>query len=176
VFANTGAAAAVFHVYDRLQLAQLPRRYTVGARRQLEGVWPLAGPDTAYDLWVLGPNGLHRHFTGAAAPGPEVELVYRPASGELGVRLRNGGTRACSFELTANAYVSATPSLHAVAAGEVVTLNLPLGSSGHWYDFSLRVVGLPGFCRRFAGRMETGADSISDPAVVKSVVATGVPA
>jgi phospholipase C len=172
VFANSGAAAAVFHVYDRLHLSQLPRRYTVGAGRQLEGVWPLAGLDHSYDLWVLGPNGLHRHFTGAAAPGPEVELVYRPASAELGVSLRNG-TRACCFELTANAYVSAPPSLHAVAAGEVVTLNLALGSSGHWYDFSLRVVGLPGFCRRFAGRMETGADSISDPAMGQPMVLKG---
>ncbi len=173
VFANTGAAAAVFHVYDRLQLSQLPRRYTVGAGRQLEGAWPLTRQDPAYDLWVLGPNGLHRYFTGAAAPGPEVGLVYRPASAELGVSLRNGSAVLCSFELTANAYANAPPSRHAVAAGEVVTLNLPLGSSGLWYDFSLRVVGLPGFCRRFAGRMETGADSISDPAIGQPMVLSG---
>ncbi|MRT32913.1 DUF756 domain-containing protein, partial [Xylella fastidiosa subsp. multiplex] len=31
LFANTGSAAAVFHVYDRLNLDRLPRRYMVEA-------------------------------------------------------------------------------------------------------------------------------------------------
>ena len=42
---------------------------------------------------------------------------------------------------------------------------LPLGASGGWYDFSVRVNGQADFSRRFAGRMETGADSTSDPAM-----------
>jgi phospholipase C len=40
-----------------------------------------------------------------------------------------------------------------------------LSSSAHWYDFTLTVSGLAGYTRRFAGRLETGADSWSDPAL-----------
>ena len=40
-----------------------------------------------------------------------------------------------------------------------------LAASGGWYDFSGTVVELPGFVRRFAGRAETGRDSVSDPAM-----------
>jgi phospholipase C len=179
VFANAGTAAAVFHVYDRLRLSQLPRRYTVGAGRQLEGAWPPVGQNGAYDLWVLGPNGFHRHFAGAltrpsaAAPRPELELAYEPAKGEISARLLNDGDAACSFELTANAYFDPQPSRHGVAAHSALVQSLPLRASGHWYDFTLRAVGLPGFCRRFAGRMETGADSISDPAMGSPLLANG---
>jgi phospholipase C len=178
-FSNTGAAAAVFHVYDRLQLSQLPRRYTVGAGRQLEGVWPSLGPDRAYDLWVLGPNGFHRHFMGeltrpsAAAPRPEVELAYEPAKGAISARLVNDGDTACSFELTANAYFDPQPTRHGVAAHGALVQSLPLRASGHWYDFTLRVIGQPSFCRRFAGRMETGAASTSDPAMGKPLATSG---
>ena len=37
-FENTGSAAAVFHVYDRLHLDRLPRRYTVEPHKQLTDV------------------------------------------------------------------------------------------------------------------------------------------
>ncbi|UUZ52628.1 DUF756 domain-containing protein [Massilia sp. H-1] len=61
-FASRRAAAAVFHVYDRINPAAPPRRYTVAAFTQLDGYWPLAGQGGAYDLWVLGPGGFHRQF------------------------------------------------------------------------------------------------------------------
>ena len=56
VFANTGSAAAVFHVYDRLHLDRLPRRYAVEPGKQLEGSWDAAADGGKYDLWVMGPN------------------------------------------------------------------------------------------------------------------------
>src|SRR3546814_9516890 len=57
LFANTGTAAAVFHVYDRLHLDRLPRRYTLEAGTELDGRWDTTADGGAYDLWVLGPNG-----------------------------------------------------------------------------------------------------------------------
>ncbi len=61
-FAADGAGA-VFHVYDRCAPGAVPRRYSVAAGARLEDGWRF---DTAghHDLWVLGPNGFHRHFTG----------------------------------------------------------------------------------------------------------------
>eukprot|EP01032_Pedospumella_encystans_P022129 gene22130-25081_t len=57
-FINSGAAGAVFHVYDKLHLERIPRRYTVEAGKSLSDLWtPAPGDQGKYDLWVLGPNG-----------------------------------------------------------------------------------------------------------------------
>jgi phospholipase C len=34
-----------------------------------------------------------------------------------------------------------------------------------WYDLSILIEGFDGYERRYAGRIETGKDSISDPAM-----------
>ena len=168
-FVNTGAAAAVFHVYDQHHLAQMPRRYTVEPGKVLSGLWPISRADSGYDLWLLGPNGFHRHFTGqlmpqVQAPMPEIELGFDPVTAELTVRLHNSGTMACTFELKANAYYDAGPVRYAVAAQSQVLHRCSIRPSGCWYDFTLRVAELPLFSRRFAGRLETGQASITDPA------------
>ncbi|POM17000.1 Non-hemolytic phospholipase C [Burkholderia cepacia] len=109
-FANTGRAAAVFHVYDKLHLDRLPRRYVVEPGKTLHGDWAARADDGGkYDLWVLGPNGYHRRFTGdlsrlagARAPHPEVRVGYAGASGNLHLRLRNHGGGTVRFTVKSN--------------------------------------------------------------------------
>ena len=144
-FVNEGKAGAVFHVYDKLRLDLGPRRYTVEAGKQLQADW-LAQP--GYDLWVLGPNGFHRHFTGDAdgATGAQVQAAYG-ADGSLSLQLHNSWPVARTFILAAD--------------GSAQTTLVPAGAkAGHawpgpWYDVSVRVAELPGYARRFAGRVET---------------------
>jgi phospholipase C len=168
-FGNTGTVAAVFHVYDRLRLAEIPRRYTVESGKHVVGTWA-ANTTGAYDLWVLGPNGFHRHFTGntsrlAVTDGanPEVQVTGERASGDLLLKLLNPGGTPCVFRLSANRYFPATVSEYTVVARSEHALRLSLGASGRWYDFSAKVSDQPEFSRRFAGRVETGAPSITDP-------------
>ncbi|HEY1611739.1 MAG TPA: alkaline phosphatase family protein, partial [Paraburkholderia sp.] len=97
VFANSGDVAAVFHVYDRRDLDALPRRYTVARGKQLSDVWSAAADNGEYDLWVLGPVGYHRHFTGTKVNGganPEVQIDYDRSDGTLSLKVRNTGTAA----------------------------------------------------------------------------------
>lgn len=166
-FENAGEAGAVFHVYDRLALDQVPRRYTVEAGKQLQGRWAATA---AYDLWVLGPNGFHRHITGdvrraSGAALPEVIVRAERATGELVLELVNNGGQPCTFQLTANKYYTNTLPEVRVVARSRSSLRLPLGTSSHWYDYSLRVNGAPTWLRRFAGHLENGLPSISDPAM-----------
>ncbi|MEW5770154.1 MAG: phosphocholine-specific phospholipase C [Pseudomonadota bacterium] len=170
-FDNTGAAAAVFHVYDRLNLSAMPRRYTVEPGKLLDGVWSVAASG-AYDLWVLGPNGFHRHCTGNAKRAnlpaqakPEAVAAYDVAGGKLLVKLENHGTRVCVFSVVANKYFDAKPRYVTVPAKGAKTLELPLHDSAYWYDYSVKVRGQADFSRRFAGRMETGEHGFSDPAM-----------
>jgi phospholipase C len=182
VFANTGRAAAVFHVYDRLRLGELPRRYTVEAGKRLKGQWQ-PGPNGTYDLWVLGPNGFHRHFTGNAqlALGddrarPDVEVGYDADSRELVIKLVNEGGAPCVFTLQPNAYFNATAgAVQSVVARGEHRITRSLQSSANWYDFTVKVHKLQGYSRRFAGRLENGLPSLSDPAMGGVAIAQQLP-
>ena len=45
------------------------------------------------------------------------------------------------------------------------TVRIPVVNSAYWYDFSVTVSGQPDYVRRFAGRVETGKHTVSDPAL-----------
>jgi phospholipase C len=53
-----------------------------------------------------------------------------------------------------------------LAAGLTGSLNWNIEASGYWYDFT---AAASTFERRFAGRMETGHDGSSDPAMALSL-------
>jgi phospholipase C len=65
--------------------------------------------------------------------------------------------------MCANAYLGEQEWEGALRAGGETRLSWSMQDSGGWYDFSLSIDELPGYLRRFAGRVETGRDSVSDP-------------
>jgi phospholipase C len=174
-FANNSlnGAGAVFHVYDKLHLDQIPRRYVVEAGKTLEGTWSASADAGKYDLWVLGPNGYHREFVGnlgeqSPAGGPEIQVCYVLCDPpQVEVKLHNRGAGACTFSMRAQAYRNDGPWTVRVAPGAVGEFTWTLGDSGGWYDFVVGCDAAPSFMRRFAGRVESGKDSISDPAMGK---------
>ena len=172
LFANTGRAAAVFHVYDRLHLDRLPRRYTVEPDKQLEDSWDTAADGGKYDLWVLGPNGWHRHFTGdlaqdrIARQDAEIRVCYDIANGDVYVSFINDGEAPCTFEVTPNAYYANHERWSfTVPAGGQIEQHWTLADSYAWYDFTAHLTEDPSWLRRFAGRVETGKASVTDPAM-----------
>lgn len=162
-FRNTGRAAAVFHVYDRLHLDAVPRRYTVEPDETLDDTWP-TGNDGAYDLQVFGPNGWLRHAAGTAggSGAATAEVRYGRA---LQLRLVNDGDAPVTFQVTPNAYRKATTKTVTVAPGKRRVGKWPLGSSHRWYDFTVTCDAEAGWTRRFAGRAENGRPSVTDPAM-----------
>jgi phospholipase C len=159
-FINDGRVAAVFHVYDRLRLDGAPRRYTVEPGKRLADAWEPG----AYDLWTLGPGGFHRHFVGGAMDGPR--LSARAGGGLLRVAVVNPGVVKRSMIVEQAAY-GAGPGpwkLTLVPGGHVERAWSTQASRG-WYDLVARTEGDSAWLRRVAGRIETGRDSISDPAM-----------
>ncbi|AGU48239.1 phospholipase C, phosphocholine-specific [Variovorax paradoxus B4] len=173
LFSNTGTTGAVFHVYDKLNLDRLPRRYMVEPGKTLDDAWNAMRDDSGfYDLWVLGPNGFHRHFKGdlnALRAGgvavPEVRVCYDIANGNVYLEMRNGGKSACKFTVRAKAYRTDGPWTATVEGGAKAELHWDLAASGAWYDFTVACDADTSFVRRFAGRVETGRHSVSDPAM-----------
>ncbi|HEU4536865.1 MAG TPA: phospholipase domain-containing protein, partial [Polyangiaceae bacterium] len=138
----------------------------------LAGTWNVFAADGGkYDLWVLGPNGFHRSFRGdvaassaSGAAAPEVKLCFDLANHDLYVTMINGGAAPCTFTVAANAYRTDGPWRYEVAPGGRFEQNWPIGQHDDWYDFTVSAAQ-GGFERRFAGRMETGAHGVSDPAM-----------
>ena len=166
MFSNTGTHAAVFHVYDKLNLDAIPRRYMVEAGKQLDDVWKTK--DNQYDLWVLGPNGFHRSFTGNVAQVsqfealPEIRVCMEECDPKLLLKVRNDGTQIAKLIVKANAYLpNKTWQIETTTAEK--ELSWDMSEFGGWYDFTVTIQNEPSFSRRFAGRIETNEDSISDP-------------
>jgi phospholipase C len=165
-FSNRGKAGAVFHVYDKLHLDRIPRRYTVEAGRSLTDRWD-ARPDAGrYDLWVYAPNGFVREFGGnlSTAPQerPETKLQYDAANKSIRLELTNAGSDDAAVVVQANAYRTDGPWQMNIGPRGSTAKAWSLVDSHNWYDFT---ASGKNFSRRFAGRLETGDDGVSDPAV-----------
>lgn len=141
--------------------------YAVRAGDTLTRQFPLSlFTDGKYLIEVHGPNGFYRSFRGSqAAASLHIRLEYeqragRP-TGNLRVHLRNTSGRAVDVALEDHS--SAPRSLsHTVHAGEEKAVDLHLGPSHGWYDFTVKASG-PGAEAHFAGHVETGRPSYSDP-------------
>ncbi|GAA0906458.1 phosphocholine-specific phospholipase C [Virgisporangium aurantiacum] len=153
-FRNTGAAAAVFHVR---RAGDDPRTYTVEAGRELTDTWPL-GPD----LSVHGPNGFFRRFTTTAAR-LDVEPSYDKRPRAIALRLRNSGPRRA--EITIRDAYRSRPVTVTLRPGETARRTWPLERTRGWYDLAVTVRDDNAFEYRYAGHVENGTDSISDPAM-----------
>jgi phospholipase C len=169
-FSNTGTQGAVYHVYDKMHLNRIPRRYTVEAGKTLTDIWDVSPDRGKHDLWVYGPNGFVRVFKDDAVTignvaSPEVRVRYDNAKGDVYVKFRNTGTKACTLTMRDNAYGSGGPRTLKVEPGQEVEQNWSLQKSANWYDFSVTADTLKGYERRFAGRVETGKHGFSDPAM-----------
>jgi len=169
LFSNSGAQGAVFHVYDKLHLDAIPRRYTVEAGKSLNDVWSPTALDAGnYDLWVYAPNGFVRRFAGnvssanTASFNPEVQVCYDLVTAQVVLKVHNTGALAGSVTVQPNAYRADGPWAINIPGQSVGTLAWDVADSGQWYDFT--VTG-NSFVRQFAGRIEIGVDSISDPAM-----------
>ena len=138
--------------------------YGVKAGDSLTDVWPLKEFDReAYHLCVYGPNGFFREFRGNAAdPMVDMEFQYADKTTNGLLSLKNAGSQTATIEISDHAYGGGQLS-RTIAAGDTATVMLPFGNSRGWYDFSVTTKGHENFEKRYAGRIETGEDSISDP-------------
>ena len=166
-FSNTGSQGAVFHVYDELNLSRYPKRYTVEAEKMVSDRWKVESTASGnYSLWVLGPNGYHRHFKGnlnglGQGANPEIRVCYDTAGNAVYLTLMNMGDDVAELTVIANAYRQDGPWTYRVDPGMQVEPRWSLAASHSWYDFTVTMDN--GFERRFAGRLETGTDGWSDP-------------
>ncbi|UOE50273.1 phospholipase C, phosphocholine-specific [Mucilaginibacter sp. SMC90] len=148
--------------------------YTVKAGDTLADVWPLHEFENGeYHLRTYGPNGFFREYQGNAAdPQVDVTCEYEQVAGKLtgniALKITNHTNKAQAIAVTDHGYKTGDHKV-SVKAGASSTIVLSLSKSYGWYDFSAKIDGFEKFGKRFAGRVETGKPTFSDPLMGKAL-------
>jgi phospholipase C len=165
---GASSAGSPFHVYS-YGSSFSNRAYAVIAGDALTDTWTSESFNhDRYHFKVHGPNGFFREFKGSINdPGVEVSCAYekdarKKLTGNLELALVNRSSRALTLTIADNAYHQ-LPQTKKIAAGEKITVRIDLSKSSGWYDSSVIINGNNVFENRFAGRVETGKEGISDP-------------
>jgi phospholipase C len=160
-FINNGPKAIVFQVRSG-NTQTGPWTYTVSPGGTVSDSWSANG-QSGYDLSVYGPNGFTRAFKGSfSGANFNVRTSFDLAANALSLSLQNLGktskltiTDAYSGETFTQAF---EPQQSWASTGE---LNRTFG----WYDITLEVDTDSTFRQRISGHLETGRDSVTDPAI-----------
>ena len=157
-FRNSGAATAVFHARSAAP-DQSPRSYTVEPGKTVAGTWAAT---SGYDVSVHGPNGFFRAFRGPKqGPGVTVRAEYDPRVHKVTLVFTNTGSDEIRLTV-ADAYTSRRTTV-VLDAGQSTSRVWNVSRARGWYD--LTVTGHGGVSLRYAGHLENGRDSITDPAM-----------
>jgi phospholipase C len=150
------------------------RNYAVEPGEHLDDSWPVADFEGGiHHLRVYGPNGFFREFIGDKHD-PKVTILFDYSRSAPGGRELTSGVeitatnqdprQAFKIDIRDNAYGKAFVS-GPLSPGERVTRLVDTRQSFGWYDVSVRTTTGGRFEQRYAGRVEDGKCSTSDPAM-----------
>lgn len=133
--------------------------------------WPTKGfNDGAYHLEVNGPNGYFRSYKGneqdpdiAISCGYEGLIPGRQPSGNVLLKIKNSHPSASYQIVLYDEAYGLAPKKVVIKPASTENLVVATGKSYGWYDCSVQIEGVKEFQQRFAGRVETGNESFTDP-------------
>jgi len=164
-FENSGEAGVFFQVRSGDGVTG-PWGYTVGPRAESSDTYsPSQG---AYDFSIYGPNGFLRTLAGSLSPHAanlEIKAFYDTLTPGITLEIRNVTSAKLKVSVQ-SAYNGHTTAVE-LNPGESRIEFWSAGASFGWYDLTVTVNSDPSFQRQFAGHIETGKDSVSDPAIAK---------
>ncbi|MBS1801123.1 MAG: phospholipase C, phosphocholine-specific [Acidobacteria bacterium] len=147
--------------------------YTVKAGDTLHQAFPMnLFASNKYEIEVVGPNGFYRCFRGDSAPNvlavrSTCEMKSSSLTGNIELKLKNNGQSPIVVDVRDESYKTGTQNVK-IAAGAESSVVLNLSKQHGWYDFSVKQTGFNAESR-YAGRIETGNSSYSDPAMGHSI-------
>lgn len=151
--------------------------YTVAAGDTLHDEWLLQDFENGkYHLRVYGPNGFYREFKGDAKH-PQIDVVCHyeqdkkhptRLSGNVIITVNNLSVNTQEIMVTDQSYKAAARTMK-VAAKSKSSIIVDLKKNYNWYDLEISVKGNNSFAERFAGRVETGMVTKTDPLMGRMV-------
>ncbi|WP_439554945.1 alkaline phosphatase family protein, partial [Dyadobacter sp.] len=165
------AAGSPFRVYAMKPYRNETLRswdYSVSAGDALADQYKVSDFENGnYHLRIYGPNGFFREFTGnqnnpLLKVNCEYEARNSKLTGNVIISVTNQDNKAHSIELIDNSYKTGSKK-KTIAAGSSTQFTFNLAKSFNWYDLSVKVKDSQNFEERFAGKVETGAITKTDP-------------
>jgi phospholipase C len=164
------AAGAPFIAYARTAKGMTVRHYAVAAGQSLSDSWPIDEfADGRCHIRVHGPNGFFREFIGRPAD-TALHVRVSPRRSQAGKSALTGGVQIvvsnndrnpCAITVRDHGY--GHPLIReTLGACRQTDIVVETPESRGWYDFTISAEASQ-FAWRYAGRVETGAISISDP-------------
>jgi phospholipase C len=174
-FANQGTYTAVYQVYTGAgEFA--PRTYTVSPNAEVSDTWNYeAINQSQYNLLVFGPNGFYRVFKGsfgAAAADLQTQITYDITRKGIHLEVANAGSALTQVRLL-DFYTQQTTQ-RSVEPNQSFTEFWSLERFSGWYDITIEAEADSTFQKRLAGHLETGEDSMTDPAFSSSATQPAV--
>jgi len=125
----------------------------------------------SYHLCINGPNGFFRQFKGnpqdpalKTSCGYEVAgMLTKKGTGNIQLLLENEGSTALKVKIKDLSYQNNKTQEISLSPKGKAKVIVDLQKSKSWYDFSIEVAGHNGFLKQYAGHVETGEESITDP-------------
>ncbi len=157
---GNAAAGAAFNAYS-YGPEMVCKSYAMRAGSTLQDELPIAG---RYIWRVDGPNGFMRRFAGVSGSTIAVIVDHEGrsvAGGRLEIRLSNRGTASHDITIRDESYGQPLRRV-TVPRGGSSTVIVDTAATQGWYDFSVEAGET---VYRYAGRIETGKWSITDPAM-----------
>lgn len=110
-----------------------------------------------FDYEVFGPNGFYRNFKGDKNPEIEISLIHNSSKPEVELIIKKLSNNHTSVALE-NLYEKKQD--HIILQQSQEKMIISLNKTKGWYDLKL---SSGNFIWHFAGRVETGKTTISDP-------------
>ncbi len=147
--------------------------FAVKAGDEIQYEWPISAFDSGkYRLHLHGPNGFFREFAGTAQDpkiqvqvSGELKRMTKAATENISLRIKNKGSSTLQISVKDISYKKGVLFEKSIPANAEENLSIDLTGSSGWYDFILTTQGNKDFYQRFAGRVETGKESITDPLI-----------
>lgn len=145
--------------------------YAVKSGDKLTDSWNMDLFDQGkYELSVQSANGFYRKFKGNQRD-PDLIVICDPTqnngSGKskprLSVNLFNEGKQALKVQIYDDKYHTGNNKVWLVKPKSNLSFEMDLKSSSGWYNFKIKAEGFETYLRHYAGHIETGSDSITDP-------------
>jgi phospholipase C len=151
--------------------------YAIKPGDRIDPRWSIADfENNGYQLRVYGPNGFFRELSGNTDDPIYAGCVYERSkdkkhlTGNIALQIMSTSDRPLECVITDNAYktgvrkhnLDMTADHHFPEKGNAL-ISLNLDKSFGWYDITVTVTGNNTFMRRYAGRVETGKASKTDP-------------
>jgi phospholipase C len=166
---------SAFHVYTSKKYGNEIGKawdFTIAAGDNLSAEWEISKfLDESYDLVVNGPNGFYRQFKGdfkdpllaIKCSDHKSGIVKKRVSGNVLIEIENNDNQYFTINVMDNSYKSGFFKTQIIAPKSKAEFIVNTEDSHNWYDFTIQVNGNDSFSKQYAGHVETGKSSFTDP-------------